>query len=297
MSGPLQNAVESCVSCGALQKLMFSYKGHQYYRCTQCKVVSTYPLPTDDAIHAHYARKFQSGNYQLLRDYAEEYKRQVYTLFVEILEAGLATRHESLSGRNVLDVGCFTGEFLELLHEKNVDVYGLELQSDAVKIASQKFPGHIYQADVHGNDYPQMEFDIVTLLGVVEHVVDPVQLLERSAELLKSGGVILIQTPNSASLWALLMRSLWPPYAPVEHIHLFSRQGLVSLLGRLKFTEITVKPHWKRLSVNYVYEMMQNYGSEFRKIIRPFYVLLPDAIKRLSLPFYIGEMIIIARKN
>lgn len=287
----------NCISCGSFQRLMFTYKKYQYYRCVKCKMVSTYPLPEDATIQSHYARKYQSGNYQLLRDYAEVYKRQVYSGFVQTLERGLTRRNERLDGKKILDVGCFTGDFLELLHKKNADVYGLELQPDAVEIASQKFPGRIYQADIHGTDYPHMNFNIVTLLGVIEHVVDPVKLLGRSAELLNSGGAVLIQTPNSTSLWALIMRSLWPPYAPVEHIHLFSRQGLILLLTKLGFVDITFAMHWKKLPVSYVYDMMQNYGSEFRQLISPLYALLPDSFKQLSLPFYIGEMIIFAYKR
>lgn len=285
-----------CINCGSLQHRIFDYHGYQYYRCENCALVSTFPLPSEESIRAHYARKFKSGNYQLLRDYSEKYKR-VYRGFVQILGDGLTSRNRKWDGLKVLDVGCFTGEFLELLSSHRADVYGLELQSEAVEIASQKFPGRIYQADVNSNIFPQLEFDIVTLLGVIEHVVDPIKLIERSAELLRRDGFLLIQTPNSSSFFARIMRRFWPPYAPVEHIHLFSRRSLVSLLEKMGFLDVQFVPHWKRLPVAYVYQMLQNYGPEFHRLFGPIYNHLPSGMTQWSLPFYIGEMIVMARKG
>lgn len=286
-----------CPVCGSTQNLMFEYQNHMYYRCVNCKLVSTHPFPDEATIRAHYARKFKSGNYQLLRDYSEEYKKQVYSAFVKVLENRLTPFNEQLEEKNVLDVGCFTGEFLELLHEKGASIYGLELQPEAVEIASRKFPGRVYPADINSNDFPQMKFDVITLLGVIEHVIDPVKLLGRSAELLHNGGMVLIQTPNSTSVFARTMKSLWPPYAPIEHIHLFSRESLTLLLTKLRFTDITFIQHWKKLPVRYVYEMMQNYGPEFRRLFQPVFSRLPVRATQLSLPFYVGEMIITARKG
>jgi len=275
---------------------MFHYQEHRYYRCKTCELVSTLPLPNEEAIQAHYIRKFKSGNYQLLRDYSEEYKR-VYRDFVQILDDGLASRNLRWDQLKVLDVGCFTGGFLELLSTRHASVYGLELQTEAMEIASQKFPGRIFQADVYGNNFPQIEFDVITLLGVIEHVIDPIKLINRSTDLLSRDGFLLIQTPNSGSLFARMMGRLWPPYAPIEHIHLFSRRSLEQILKRSGYQDIDFIPHWKGLPIAYVFEMMQNYGPEFQRLLRPAYSRLPVSITQWSLPFYIGEMIMMARKG
>ena len=43
--------------------------------------------------------------------------------------------------------------------------------------------------------------------------------------------------------------------------------------------------------------MMANFGSELRKIVTPVYKVLPDFVRNLQLPFYVGEMIVTARKD
>lgn len=184
----------------------------------------------------------------------------------------------------MLDIGTFKGEFLEVVREMGANVYGLELQREAVEIAHQKLPGRVIKADVHDTQYPQTDFDLITLSGLIEHVVDPGRMLKRVFELLKPGGLIMLQTPNSASLLARLMRQYWPPYSPVERIYLFGREALERSLTQHGFERIEYHPHVKWLAVEYIYEQFQNFGPEFYRLLRPAYRLLPGFGRRLTIP-------------
>jgi hypothetical protein len=95
---------------------------------------------------------------------------------------------------------------------------------------------------------------------------------------------------------AKAMKQYWPPYAPVEHIHLFSRKSLKHVLGTLGLTTVNVKQHWKFLPIDYVFNMFQNFGPEFHRLLLPVYKFVPRAITGRSLPFYGGEMVLLARK-
>lgn len=285
-----------CILCGSPQRLNFQYRNFEYWRCSSCSLMSTYPLPESTAIEAHYARKFQEGNYELLRIYSEKYL-DVYSGFVKVLERKLQSPLLTRQELRVLDIGCFTGEFLCLLKEKGVaDIYGLELQPEAVEIASKKLPGRIFKADVFSEDFPIVPCDVITLLGVIEHVLDPVELLKRAYALLKQGGILMLQTPNSTSFLAHVLGRFWPPYAPVEHIHIFSKRAIFQILNRIGFVDITFQAHWKKLPVAYVYHMLQHFGPEFHRLFRPLFRMLPSYITDLCLPFYVGEMIVTARK-
>jgi 2-polyprenyl-3-methyl-5-hydroxy-6-metoxy-1,4-benzoquinol methylase len=286
---------QTCVICGKRQNLIFSYRNFHYYRCQNCQLVSTYPLVTALGTEQHYAEKYKKGNYQLLRKYAPQYSASVYTQFVKILEQKLKEKNETLANKKVLDIGCFTGDFLKLLKQKKADVYGVELQKEAVQIANKKFPGKIYQADVTSFKFPQKKYDIVTLLGLIEHVPDPLPLIKRSYQLLNKNGILMIQTPNSASFLAKTMQKYWPPYTPIEHVHLFSRDGLENTLKKNGFEDISFKPHWKKLPIGYVYNMFNNFGPEFYHLFKPMNHVLSKSNK--VMPFYIGEMIITASKK
>jgi hypothetical protein len=106
----------------------------------------------------------------------------------------------------------------------------------------------------------------------------------------------MLETPDSGSLMARAMGRHWPPYTPVEHIHLFSRDSLRRALRHLGFSEPTCTPHWKWLTPSYVYRMLQTFGPDFRRLLEPVSGAIPRACGEIPLPFYIGEIIAIARK-
>jgi SAM-dependent methyltransferase len=293
-----ERASEKCLVCEGHQTLIFTYKDYSYYRCGSCGLVSTFPIPSPGAIENHYAKKFQQGNYKLARVFAERLKQGPYADFLRVLSERLTAKGETLPGKKVLDIGCFTGEFLELLDDQGAVVYGLELQREAVEIANGKFPGRIFQADVFGDEFPTQQFDIVTALAVIEHVTLPMKLLSRVYELLRPGGTIFLQTPNSGSAFAKVLGKYWPPYAPVEHINLFSKTSLETALLKSGFSDISYIPHWKKLPIEYVYDQFQNFGPEFHRILAPLYRILPGFIKAASFPFfYVGEMMMVGTKS
>jgi 2-polyprenyl-3-methyl-5-hydroxy-6-metoxy-1,4-benzoquinol methylase len=262
-----------------------------YCRCTNCRLTSNYPVPDAATIEAHYRSKFEVGNYQVAAEFAPQYKR-IHEGYARRLRALV----EFVPPPKILDVGCFTGAFPVILRDAGADVYGLELQEEAARIANRRLPGRVFQARVEGTEFPQGPYDAITLLAVIEHVTDPRALLDPCVRLLKPGGVLMLQTPDTGSVVCRALGKYWPPYAPVEHLNLFSARSLKMLLTSLGLTRIEVQSHWKTLPVEYVYLMMQNYGPELRRFLTPLYNIAPGSVRRSALPFYVGEMLVTARK-
>ena len=219
---------------------------------SRCGTLISDPLPDDSQIDAHYRAKFESGNYELVRRYAPQYRRV----------------HEQLSGwvdvrdgERVLDVGCFTGELLQVLAGRGADVYGLELQPQAVAIAR----GDLGRPRLSGGSargaFPPGPYDVVTMMGLIEHVLDPRAFTRRAHGLLSPGGRLYFQTPNASSVPARALLGYWPPLAPVEHIHLFSGAGIRMLLEQEGFDEDRIRAHVKPLPAAYVYEQFANFGG------------------------------------
>jgi SAM-dependent methyltransferase len=82
-------------------------------------------------------------------------------------------------------------------------------------------------------------FDLVLLLNLIEHVADPVGVLEKAADLLAPAGVIWLQTPNFRALDGRIFRHRnWAGYHCPRHWAIFSEPGLRRVLGRAGLEEV-----------------------------------------------------------
>jgi 2-polyprenyl-3-methyl-5-hydroxy-6-metoxy-1,4-benzoquinol methylase len=100
---------------------------------------------------------------------------------------------KTLSLTKLLDFGCGSGEMLEILSPE-FEVSGLEPDNKARQSAAKH--GTIWESSEEALRSGQ-KFDIITLFHVIEHFYNPIDELHDIYELLNSGGVLVIETPNA----------------------------------------------------------------------------------------------------
>ncbi len=273
----------ACLVCGSDGMVAYSTKGAwTYRRCESCGLLTLDPIPTAEQIEAHYRTNFERGNYALALRYMPFYRR-VY----EQVAGWIAPR----PGERLLDVGTFTGVLLEILAARGADVYGVELQEEAVAIANERLGGRVFRTDLHGAGFPSGPYDIVSMIGLIEHVVEPREMVRRAHELLRPAGRLYLQTPDAGSAIARAMRSAWPPLAPIEHVNLFSARSLRTLLGQEGFVDVRIRRHVKLLPFSFVHAQLASFGGpRWQRVTAPLNRILGDT----RLPFYGGEIFVSA---
>lgn len=100
----------------------------------------------------------------------------------------------------------------------------------ATKAGYNVFPGYLQDAA-----YPNNSFDVITLFEIVEHLGDPVALLEECVRVLKPGGVLVVNTPNAASWTAKYMKERWEGFSLIGlggHASFFTPKSTESLAQR-----------------------------------------------------------------
>jgi len=107
----------------------------------------------------------------------------------------------------VLDVGCSSGNFGDVLKRKKVCVVdGIELDSSDAKEASTKlrkvFIKNVETDSLEGMD---KDYDIIYFGDVIEHLVDPVPVLKKIKNHLNSRGKVVFSIPNMAHISVRLM--------------------------------------------------------------------------------------------
>jgi SAM-dependent methyltransferase len=107
---------------------------------------------------------------------------------------------------NVLDLGCGRGEFLELLRERNITGYGVDVNQTMVHYCRKK-DLKVEETDVfsHLQSLPDSSLDGIFTAQTVEHYPPKqlARLLQLCFEKLQSQKYLVIETQNPVSLYAL----------------------------------------------------------------------------------------------
>ena len=143
-------------------------------------------------------------------------------------------------GRRILDIGCFTGRFLDLFDDSWLK-FGIEPIPWAAD-GCRKSGICIVADTVEEWDPKPHSFDVVTMWDVVEHLDDVEAALRKSWTALVPGGLLAFETGNIASWFARAMGPDWWYVALPEHRSFLSPQSAKVLLDHCGFSNIEVVP-------------------------------------------------------
>ena len=105
--------------------------------------------------------------------------------------------------KNVLDIGCGRGEFLEMMHAANVPARGIDLSAESMALCRQKgLDAQVADAFPYLAALPEESLDGIFCSQVIEHLPPErlPELLRLAVSRLARDGVIAIETPNPECL-------------------------------------------------------------------------------------------------
>jgi 2-polyprenyl-3-methyl-5-hydroxy-6-metoxy-1,4-benzoquinol methylase len=144
--------------------------------------------------------------------------------YLEEVNEGILREFRRLAPRTgrVLDVGCGRGQLGAGIRALGWEVWGVE-QSGEACVSAEKRLHRLIEADLHDLDRVRAAlagtlFDAVLFSDVLEHVYDPLGVLEKYLALVKPGGRVFLSVPN-AVVWT---------------------NRLQLLLGRVRYTDTGV---------------------------------------------------------
>ncbi|MCX7624573.1 MAG: class I SAM-dependent methyltransferase [Thermomicrobium sp.] len=149
--------------------------------------------------------------------------------------------------RRVLEIGCATGELLDLVRRAgNPRVTGVE--PDPAAAATARARGLVVRTgSLEDTPLVPGSYDVVLLQHVLEHLERPRQALERIAALLRPGGVAILWLPNGASWAAAVFSDAWMGYDPPRHRSVFTPATLRRLLAETGFVVVDERHEWHGL--------------------------------------------------
>ena len=195
-------------------------------QCPRCGLVSSIPTLDENEIIGNYEEVVDE---QYLRE--EESRRQLFSWFVDRLD-GYVT-----PGRRLLEVGANMGLFLSVASNAGWQARGIEPSRWAVDQGRSRFGVDLNQGTIEGLADEGKTADVVVMLDVLEHLVDPLEGLRKVRETMQDEGLLVLSTVNVSGLHARVRGERWPWFIR-SHLHYFTPETLQAMLTRAGFKMI-----------------------------------------------------------
>lgn len=194
------------------------------------------PKPTLKELEEHYSKKyFQQGH----GSYSSGYNQEELDYFNNQAELCKATLTRYFNCKNsLLDVGCGEGFFSSYFYRNGWDVTCIDFSAAGITQHNPHLSKFFKKGDVFStlDEYQQLglEFGLLNLDNVLEHVLDPLKLLLSMKTLMTKTSVARIEVPNDFSAFQALLierectSETW--VNPPEHLSYFNKNGLVNIL-------------------------------------------------------------------
>jgi SAM-dependent methyltransferase len=255
-----------CPVCGGttFQDVLVSANGFPIIRCRTCSIVLTDGRTAPPA-HTLYPAFDQS------KTRAVRHVRSFMSVFLR--QRAAVVQAVKKNGR-LLDFGCGNGAFARFMSMRGFDAVGLEPFSLGSTLTENNL--QLIQAPLQQARAQLGEFDVITLWHVLEHLTNPVQVLETLSHHLRPEGLLIVSVPNFRSWQSALFKGTWFHLDPPRHLIHFEPDTLSSCLQRAgleKVAERRFLPEygasgWVQSALNgilphgnYLYEFVKDRGA------------------------------------
>lgn len=199
-------------------------------------------LPTQDELESYYAEKYYQNN---LTQYSHQYSKDELQYFTK---AAIVAKflYESVyinDKKALLDVGAGEGFFAAHFFNSNWNVTTLDYSSYGLLSHNTELVDTLIQGDIFKSinelTLKKVKYDLINLSNVLEHVIDPIDLLYKLKTLLSDKSLLRISVPNDYSKFQQYLldkkytSNTW--LCPPDHLHYFTFESLSKLLESLGY--------------------------------------------------------------
>ena len=172
---------------------------------------------------------FESKEY-LSVTYSE--KKAPYGEYPFLFGKFLLNKFFSKNGK-ILDLGCGRAEYVKVFQDIGLESYGVDISPRVLEYGDGY---NVKMANLNAGECPYEDdsFDFIFSKSVIEHMTNPMGLLQSSYQKLKQGGTAVIMTPS----WAHNYKEAF--YIDHTHVTPFTKSSLIDAMKMAGYKEVEV---------------------------------------------------------
>lgn len=258
------------------------------------EMLETFPQPKAEELSEYY----ESDDYISHTDSKETAIDKLYQI---VKKHALTNKLKLINSfktadKNLLDIGCGTGDFLLICKNNGWKITGVEPNAKA-KITAEKKLGNEAASEFYAeiNELKDdSQFDVITLWHVLEHVPNLEIYILALKKLLKPNGILIVAVPNFKSYDANYYKQFWAAFDVPRHLWHFSKKSIQLLFAKQEMKVVKILPMW--FDSFYVSLLSEKYKNGKSNFLKAFYIGLISNIKAMSTKEY-SSLIYILKKS
>jgi len=210
------------------------------YKCRSCGFVAQFPGP---------------GRFTIVTDYQDFYTMDFLDKGRQFMDPQRSVVFEDIVDRitkikprgTLLDVGCGDGHFLSIAAKRGLSCHGVEDCVPMARYTAAKTGAHIVEGQYCREMFPAEQFDIITMIQVVEHIPAPAEALKAAKHHLKPDGILVVEVPSLHSphflayRWTGIKTFVKPPDGVIRcHVGYYTPDTLRLLAKTCGFTTVSL---------------------------------------------------------
>ena len=265
-----------CPTCGpnAKRRAIFEREdGITFYSCVECNIEYASPRLNDESLLELYEgddwRDEAYYDNWSFNEWQKNKGKDFYLVQENIRLVKKFLEPES----SILDVGCDIGLTVKTLEKNNFYAEGIEISQVGSRIAKNITGINVHNTKLE-NFMPDKQFDGLLLLDVLEHLDNPIEVLENCYDVLKKKGYLFIHTPHHRGLGTRYKKFLhrkgikkdYKHFGFPAHLYAFDKKSLNQMLKYSGFQTI----HFESWSNQLTRGKLNIFNYVFVKLIKIF---------------------------
>ena len=207
------------------------------------------PKPSEEEFRAYYQDKYYQNENATYEKHYEDIELSYFYNKVEQKNYVIKKIINQKNHQSILDIGCGEGFTLGYYKEKGWNITGVNFSNFGIKTNNPQLLPFLIQGDIFDEVNKLVKnnkkYDVVWLDNVLEHVIDPKNLIQQCYNLTNNGGVLVVEVPNDYSDFQRILlhskkitKKYWEAFP--DHLSYFSNKSLRNLCKSIGWETVKI---------------------------------------------------------